>query len=74
MSVSMMPGFNGTAAMLDGNSCASAWVNPSMAHLVAQYGATKRRGDQHEDPEGDVICAPHTDEAARPPETPGWEP
>src|SRR6266536_4167974 len=38
--VLMIPGFNATAARPDGISCASAWVSPSMAHLVAQYGAT----------------------------------
>src|SRR5690606_12140898 len=36
----MIPGLRGTAAIPDGNSCASAWVNPSIAHLLAQYGAT----------------------------------
>jgi len=36
MSVSMIPGFSGTAAMPDGSSWASAWVRPSIAHLVAQ--------------------------------------
>src|ERR1035438_1140398 len=40
MSVLMMPGLSGTAAMPDGNSCASACVSPSIAHFVAQYGAT----------------------------------
>src|SRR5208282_4060912 len=40
MSVSMMPGLSGTAAMPGGNSCASACVRPSIAHFVAQYGAT----------------------------------
>src|ERR1700744_1509314 len=36
----MMPGFSGIAAMLEGNSCASDCVRPSIAHLLAQYGAT----------------------------------
>ena len=40
MSVLMMPGLSGTAAMPGGNSCASDWVSPSIAHFVAQYGAT----------------------------------
>ena len=40
MSVLMMPGLSGTAAMPGGNSCASACVKPSIAHFVAQYGAT----------------------------------
>src|SRR6266511_3163848 len=40
MSVLMMPGLSGIAAMPEGNSCASACVRPSIAHLVAQYGAT----------------------------------
>ena len=40
MPVLMMPGLSGTAAMPGGNSCASACVRPSIAHFVAQYGAT----------------------------------
>src|SRR5262245_8627867 len=40
MSVSMMPGFTGTAARPPGSSWAIARVRPSIAHLVAQYGAT----------------------------------
>src|SRR6185503_11012801 len=36
MSVSMIPGLSGMAAMPEGNSCASDWVSPSMAHFVAQ--------------------------------------
>src|SRR5581483_10424413 len=35
-----MPGFNDTAARPAGNSCANASVKPSIAHLLAQYGAT----------------------------------
>ena len=31
-----MPGLSGIAAMLDGSSCASDCVSPSMAHLLAQ--------------------------------------
>src|SRR5262245_8276944 len=40
MSVSMTPGFSGTAAMPLGSSCAIASVKPSIAYLEAQYGAT----------------------------------
>jgi hypothetical protein len=40
MAVLMMPGLSGTAAMPAGNSCASDCVSPSIAHFVAQYGAT----------------------------------
>ena len=40
MPVLMMPGLSGTAAMPGGNSCASDCVSPSIAHFVAQYGAT----------------------------------
>ena len=40
MSVLMMPGFRATAAIPEGSSCAKAWVSPSIAYLVAQYGAT----------------------------------
>src|SRR6478609_6523026 len=40
MSVSITPGFSGTAAMPRGSSCASASVSPSTAYLLAQYGAT----------------------------------
>src|SRR5579862_4287446 len=36
----MIPGFNGTAAMPEGSSCESDCVSPSIAHLLAQYGAT----------------------------------
>src|SRR5215475_13956468 len=36
----MIPGFNATAAKPDGNSCDNDCVRPSMAHLLAQYGAT----------------------------------
>ena len=35
-----MPGLSGTQAMPFGSSSASALLNPSIAHLVAQYGAT----------------------------------
>src|SRR2546421_12499203 len=40
MSVSITPGFSGTAAIPAGSSWASAFVNPSTANLDAQYGAT----------------------------------
>src|SRR5687768_12279702 len=40
MSVLMIPGLSGTAAMPLGSSADSACVSPSMAYLVAQYGAT----------------------------------
>ena len=40
MSVSMIPGLSGTAAMPRGSSWANACVSPSTPHLVAQYGAT----------------------------------
>src|SRR5882672_5853109 len=40
MAVLMSPGLNGMDAMPGGISCASDRESPSMAHLVAQYGAT----------------------------------
>src|SRR5882724_6727008 len=40
MAVLMSPGLNGMEAMPGGISCASDRESPSMAHLVAQYGAT----------------------------------
>src|SRR5262245_48795690 len=40
MSVSITPGFKGTAAMPFGSSWARASVNPSTAYFDAQYGAT----------------------------------
>src|SRR2546423_365252 len=46
MSVLMMPGFTGTAAIPPGNSWAKAFVSPSIAHLVAQYGATSASVDR----------------------------
>ena len=36
ISVSINPGFSGTAAIPAGNSCASAFVKPSTANLLAQ--------------------------------------
>src|SRR5262245_2332781 len=45
MSVLMIPGLSGTAAIPLGNSCASDCVNPSIAHFVAQYGATSGEVD-----------------------------
>src|SRR5262249_3935461 len=36
----MMPGLSDKAAMPEGSSCASARDNPSIPHLLAQYGAT----------------------------------
>src|ERR1035438_6082006 len=46
ISVLMMPGLSGMAAMLEGNSCASDCVRPSIAHLLAQYGATSASAER----------------------------
>src|ERR1035437_6334951 len=46
MSVLMMPGLSATAARLDGNYCANACVSPSIADLLAQYGATSASVDR----------------------------
>src|ERR1017187_4656077 len=42
----MMPGLSATAARPDGSSCANACVSPSIAHLLAQYGATSASVDR----------------------------
>ncbi len=41
-----MPGLNGTAAIPSGNSCANDCVSPSIAHLLAQYGATSGEAER----------------------------
>src|SRR5262249_16331105 len=46
ISVLMMPGFSGIAARPAGSSWAKACVNPSIPHLVAQYGATSASVDR----------------------------
>src|ERR1035437_4859036 len=42
----MMPGLSATAAKPEGSSCANACVSPSIAHLLAQYGATSASVDR----------------------------
>ena len=41
----MMPGLTGTALKPSGSSWARLWVKPSIAHLLAQYGATSAAAD-----------------------------